>query len=104
MVAVVGITVWRIADDRLLVQVPLSIVAIGAAWYWMTRTGVRRSIAIALSVTIVEGPFDLSFHHSRLPGIRRSTSRTPEGRQLSGTTARARTCRSEHRLRPGPVV
>jgi hypothetical protein len=33
VVVVVAITVWRIADDvrRLLMQVPLSIVAIGAA-------------------------------------------------------------------------
>ena len=67
LVAVVGITVWRIADDvrRLLVQVPVAIVAIGAAWYWVTRTGARRSIGIAVfaaavvaffSVAVVEGP------------------------------------------------
>ena len=60
-----GITVWRIADDlrRLLVQVPMSIIAIGAAWCWVTRTGVRRAIGITvfavavvafLSVAVVE--------------------------------------------------
>ena len=77
VVAVLGITVWRIADDlrRLLVQVPLSIVAIGAAWYWVTRTGVRRSIGIAvfaaavvafLSVAIVEGPVAFGLAVARL--------------------------------------
>ncbi len=77
MVAVAGITVWRIADDlrRLLVQVPLSFVAIGAAWYWMTRTGVRRSIGIAvfvaalvsfLSVAVVEGPVAFGLAVARL--------------------------------------
>jgi hypothetical protein len=53
VVAVGGITVWRIADDlRRLVQVPLSIVAIGA-WYWVTRTGVRRSIGITVFAAAV---------------------------------------------------
>ena len=67
MMAVVAITAWRITDDvrRLLVQVPVSIVAIGAAWYWATRTGVRRSLGGAvfvaavvafLSFAFVEGP------------------------------------------------
>ena len=77
VVAVIGITVWRIADDlrRLLVQVPLAIVAIGAAWYWVTRTGVRRSIGIAvfaaavaafLSVAVVEGPVAFGLAVARL--------------------------------------
>jgi hypothetical protein len=77
VVAVVGITVWRIADDlrRLLVQVPLSIVAIGAAWYWVTRTGVRRSIGIAVfaaavvaffSLAVVEGPVAFGLAVARL--------------------------------------
>lgn len=77
VVAVVGITVWRAADDlrRLLAQVPLSIVAIGAAWYWMTRTGARRSIGIAvfaaavvafLSVAIIEGPVAFGLAVARL--------------------------------------
>lgn len=80
VVAVLGITVWRIADDlrRLLVQVPLSIVAIGAAWYWVTRTGVRRSIGIAvfaaagvafLSVAVVEGPVAFGLAVARLAMI-----------------------------------
>jgi diacylglycerol kinase family enzyme len=80
VVAVVGITVWRIADDlkRLLVQVPLSIVAMGAAWYWMTRTGVRRSFGIAvfvaavlafLSVAVVEGPVAFGLAIARLAMI-----------------------------------
>ncbi len=77
LVAVVGITVWRIADDvrRLLVQVPVSIVAIGAAWYWVTRTGARRSIGIAVfaaavvaffSVAVVEGPVAFGLAVARL--------------------------------------
>jgi diacylglycerol kinase family enzyme len=77
VVAVVGITVWRIADDlrRLLVQVPLSIVEIGAVWYWVTRTGVRRSIGITvfaaavvafLSVAVVEGPVAFGLAVARL--------------------------------------
>ena len=77
VVAVVGITVWRTADDlrRLLMQVPLSIVAIGAAWYWVTRTGVRRSIGIAvfaaavvafLAVAVVEGPVAFGLAVARL--------------------------------------
>jgi diacylglycerol kinase family enzyme len=77
VVAVIGITVWRIADDlrRLLVQVPLSIVAVGAAWYWLTRTGVRRSIGITvfaaavvafLFVAVVEGPVAFGLAVARL--------------------------------------
>jgi diacylglycerol kinase family enzyme len=76
-VVVVAISVWRVADDlrRLLVQAPLAIVAIGAVWYWVTRTGVRRSIGIAvfaaavvafLSVAIVEGPVAFGLALARL--------------------------------------
>jgi diacylglycerol kinase family enzyme len=77
VVAVLAITAWRIADDlrRLLVQLPLVIIAIGAAWYWVTRSGVRRSIGIAvfaaavvafLSVAIVEGPVAFGLAVARL--------------------------------------
>ena len=66
VVAVIAITAWRIVDDlrRLLVQVPLLAVAVGAAWYWLTRSGARRAIGITvfaaavvafLSVAFVEG-------------------------------------------------
>ena len=80
VIAVMGITVWRTADDlrRLLVQVPLTIVAIGAAWYWVTRTGVGRSIGIAvfaaavvafLAVAVVEGPVAFGLAIARLAMI-----------------------------------
>jgi diacylglycerol kinase family enzyme len=76
-VAAVAITAWRIVDDlrRLLVQVPLLIVAIGAVWYWVTRTGMRRAIGIAvfaaagvafLSVAFVEGPVAFGLAVARL--------------------------------------
>jgi diacylglycerol kinase family enzyme len=77
VVAVVAISTWRIVDDlrRLLVQVPLLIVAVGAAWYWVTRAGVRRAIGIAvfvmaivgfLSVTFIDGPSAFAFASARL--------------------------------------
>ena len=100
--AVLGITVWRIADDlrHLLVQVPLSIVAIGAAWYWVTRTGVRRSIGIAvfaaavvafLSVAIVEGPVAFGLAVARLAMIAAAWAlgRYALARPLAGTPASA---------------
>jgi diacylglycerol kinase family enzyme len=103
VVGVVAITVWRIADDlrRLLVQVPLSIVAIGAAWYWVTRTGVRRSIGIAvfaaavvafLSVAVVEGPVAFGLAVARLAmlvaawGLGRYALGSASATQLTGTS------------------
>jgi diacylglycerol kinase family enzyme len=77
VVAVLAITAWRIADDlrRLLVQVPALVVAVGAAWYWVTRTGARRSAGIVvfaaavvafLSGAIVEGPVAFGLAVGRL--------------------------------------
>jgi diacylglycerol kinase family enzyme len=77
VVAVIAITAWRIVDDlrRLLVQVPLLAVAVGAAWYWLTRSGARRVIGIAvfaaaviafLSVAFVEGPAAFGLAVARL--------------------------------------
>jgi diacylglycerol kinase family enzyme len=98
VVAVLGITVWRLADDlrRLLVQVPLAIVTIGAAWYWVTRTGVRRSIGIAvfaaavvafLSVAVVEGPVAFGLAVARLAMIAAAWAlgRYALARPLAGT-------------------
>jgi diacylglycerol kinase family enzyme len=64
---VVVITGWRVLGDlrRLAVQAPLMAVAVGAVWYFVTRTGVRRAIGLVvfaaalvafLSVAFIEGP------------------------------------------------
>lgn len=57
VVTVLLISAWRIADDlrRMLVQVPSVAVALGAAWYCVTRTGTRRAIGIAVFVAAVIG-------------------------------------------------
>ncbi len=63
VVLVVAITAWRIVDDlrRLVLQAPLLIVAVGAAWYGVTRTGDRRRVGIAVSVGAIVGFLAFAF-------------------------------------------
>ena len=55
VVVVVAITVVRIADDlrRLAFQAPVLAVAVGAAWFALTRTGGRRRLAGAVCVVAI---------------------------------------------------
>jgi diacylglycerol kinase family enzyme len=74
---VVAITGWRVVDDlrRLAMQLPFTVVAVLAVWYWVTRTGVRRAIGLVvftaalvgfLSVALIEGPVAFGLAVARL--------------------------------------